>query len=114
MKAKVKNTGEIVEVYMQNEYHQADVTFREYTEFNKTGRVWLDSELDFLYDSNVVNQSFSKIEKLNSIADGDIYGNIYGTRPPNNSQFMDKINELIDRLENIENRLNKLETIKYY
>ena len=112
MKAKVKNTGEIVDVYVLNEYHQADVTFRDYTELNKTGRVWLDYELDFLYDSNVVNQSFSRIEKLNEKTDGDIYGNVYGTRPPTNSQLMDKINELIDKLENIENRLNKLENIK--
>ena len=112
MKAKVKNTGEIVDVYMQNEYNQADVTFREYKEFSKSDRVWLGSELDFLYDSNVVNQNFTKIEKLNSTIDGDTYGNVYGTRPPTNSLLMDKINELIDKIENIENRLIILENIK--
>lgn len=41
------------------------------------------------------------IEKLYDTPDKDKYGNIYGTNPPSNRQIINKINELIDKVNEL-------------
>lgn len=48
-----------------------------------------------------------KIENLETVVDGDIYGNIYGIKYPTNMELMDKINEIIDVVNELKQRQNE-------
>ena len=48
------------------------------------------------------------IEKLNEHPIRDYYGNCYGSRAPSDFEMMEKINELIDEINTIKEKLNLL------
>lgn len=50
MKAKVKATGEIVEVYHESQHGQTEIIYKEAVFVN--GRIWTENELEFLQDKS--------------------------------------------------------------
>lgn len=60
MKAKVIETGEIVEVYREPQHGKVSNIFREAVWFN--GRMWNEDELDFL-----VNSKLKKVDLENRL-----------------------------------------------
>ncbi len=50
MKAKVKATGEIVEVYHKSQHGQTEIIYKEAVFVN--GRIWTENELEFLQDKS--------------------------------------------------------------
>ena len=50
MKAKVKATGEIVEIYHESQHGQTEIIYKE--AFFVNGRIWTENELEFLQDKS--------------------------------------------------------------
>ena len=50
MKAKVKATGEIVDVYHESQHGQTEIIYKEAVFVN--GRIWTENELEFLQDKS--------------------------------------------------------------
>lgn len=60
MKAKVIETGEIVEVYHESQHGQTTIIYKEAVFLN--GRMWKEDELDFSVDSKTKEGDFKPMD----------------------------------------------------
>lgn len=51
------------------------------------------------------------MEKLKSNQIRDAYGNVYGDNPPSSWEMTDKINELVEAVNQLEKKIEKLQVI---
>lgn len=51
------------------------------------------------------------IEKLESYQIRNQYGDVYGEQPPSSWEMTDKINELVEAVNNLEKKIEKLQVI---